>query len=109
MGSITAPGRLIEVAAPEIARKLSSDSVDGVLMPWFGVGARRLHLRQDGASLIDMFFNACNLSTMTLPGKVGPGKTFHRSRISVELYRCASCFLKESCNVGCGDVGLHQK
>jgi len=32
MGSITVPGRLVEVAAPEVARKLSADSVDGVLL-----------------------------------------------------------------------------
>lgn len=32
MGSITAPGRLMEIAAPEVAQKLSADSVDAVLL-----------------------------------------------------------------------------
>ena len=32
MGSITAPGRLVNITAPEIARKLTEDGVDGVLL-----------------------------------------------------------------------------
>lgn len=32
MGSISAPGRLIAVTAPDIARKLAEDRVDGVLL-----------------------------------------------------------------------------
>ena len=32
MGSITAPARLVSVTAPEIARKLSEDEVDAVLL-----------------------------------------------------------------------------
>ena len=32
MGSISAPARLVSVTAPEIARKLSEDQVDGVLL-----------------------------------------------------------------------------
>ena len=32
MGSISAPGRLVSVSAPEIARKLHEDAVDGVLL-----------------------------------------------------------------------------
>lgn len=32
MGSITAPARLVKITAPEIARKLAEDGVDGVLL-----------------------------------------------------------------------------
>lgn len=32
MGSITAPARLVNITAPEIARKLAEDRVDGVLL-----------------------------------------------------------------------------
>lgn len=32
MGSITAPGRLMQVSAPEIARKLAQDRMDAVLL-----------------------------------------------------------------------------
>ena len=32
MGSITAPGRLVQITAPEIARKLAEDRVDAVLL-----------------------------------------------------------------------------
>lgn len=32
MGSITAPARLVKMTAPEIARKLAEDRVDGVLL-----------------------------------------------------------------------------
>ncbi|MGH9711820.1 MAG: glycine/sarcosine/betaine reductase selenoprotein B family protein [Candidatus Acidiferrales bacterium] len=32
MGSITAPARLVKITAPEIARKLSEDAVDAVLL-----------------------------------------------------------------------------
>lgn len=32
MGSITAPGRLMQISAPEIARKLAEDQVDAVLL-----------------------------------------------------------------------------
>jgi D-proline reductase (dithiol) PrdB len=32
MGSITAPGRLVQTTAPEIARKLAEDGVDAVLL-----------------------------------------------------------------------------
>ena len=32
MGSITAPGRLIDTTAPEVAKKLAADAVDAVLL-----------------------------------------------------------------------------
>ncbi|MFZ0962929.1 MAG: glycine/sarcosine/betaine reductase selenoprotein B family protein [Terriglobia bacterium] len=32
MGSISAPGRLVSVTAPEVARRLAEDEVDGVLL-----------------------------------------------------------------------------